>query len=587
VLSRALPTAEGRQRGQPGAIPWIISHVVRYKQHLISFLVLTVIYNVTATLIPVMIGVAFDEVLRTTPDRTRLLRIALEMLALVLAGGLIGLVGNISFEFLTQRLERDARDELYDSLLKKSQTFHNRQQVGELMSRLTNDVRQLSAMMNPGIFLIFDSFLSLVIPLVFIGAIRLELLLAPLLFAIVFIITLIGYMNRLAPIAAQMREQFAVMNATLSETVSGIEVVKATAQEDQSYRMFAALAGRYRDVYVRHGVIQAHYIPSLLLGIAFAGGFLHGVLLLWRGQLSVGELVSYMGLMALLRYPTFISIFSFAMVQLGIVGADRILQLMYEETDVDQSAGTHRAIMRGEIVFENVSFGYGSTSALRNISFQARPGQTLAIVGETGSGKSTLTKLVNRTYDACAGRILIDGVDIREWDLASLRTQIGTIEQDIFLFNRSIADNITFGLAQTVDREIVEQAACRAQADTFIAGLPDGYETVIGEQGVTLSGGQRQRLAIARALLTNPRILILDDSTSAVDSVTEDAIRLAMRTVLQGRTTLLITHRLAQIRTADHILVLQGGWLIDQGVHTELLARCDIYRRIFAHYEDC
>jgi ATP-binding cassette subfamily B protein len=206
-------------------------------------------------------------------------------------------------------------------------------------------------------------------------------------------------------------------------------------------------------------------------------------------------------------------------------------------------------------------------------------------VGQTGSGKSTLTKLVNRTYDATSGRVLVDGVDVREWSMESLRSQISTIEQDIFLFTRTIAENIAFGARGEVTREQIEQAAREAQAHDFIMSFPDGYDTMVGERGVTLSGGQRQRIAIARAFLTNPRILILDDSTSAIDSATEDQIQRAMRRILQNRTTLLITHRISQIRWADHILVLRRGELVAQGTHEELLATSEAYRRIFARYQ--
>jgi len=218
---------------------------------------------------------------------------------------------------------------------------------------------------------------------------------------------------------------------------------------------------------------------------------------------------------------------------------------------------------------------------LRDISFHARPGETIAIVGQTGAGKTTLTKLVNRIFDASAGRVLIDGVDVREWSMDSLRSQIATIEQDIFLFSRTIGENIAFGARAPATRAQIEQAAQLAQAHEFITGLPDGYDTVVGERGVTLSGGQRQRIAIARAFLTDPRILILDDSTSAIDSATEDQIQQAMRHILAGRTTLLITHRLAQIRRADRILLLKNGTLIAQGTHDELLATSPAYQRIF------
>ena len=570
-----------------GPIRWILSHQLRHRRYLVGFLGGSVIMVALNSAIPGLTGSAFDAVLaKDDAGRSRLVAVVIALLVIVLARGVFDLVARMCTEVLAKRLERDARDELYTSLLGKSQTFHNRQRVGDLMARAANDVRQLSSMISPGVDLIVDSMLQGVIPLIFIALIDPRLLLSPLAFAVAFGLAIRHYTRRLNPVSVRMREQFGNLNAGLNEAVRGIEVVKVTAQEVQEQGRFETKARAYRDSFVEQGMVQARYLPPLLLAVATAGGLLHGLLLYRAGELSLGDLVAFLGLMGLLSFPAMISIFTFSLVQLGIVSARRILALMREETELDQNTAGHEATMRGEIVFENVTFGYGDEPVLRKLSFRAEPGQTVAIVGETGSGKSTMTKLVNRIYDTDEGRVLIDGVDVRDWSLDSLRSQISTIEQDIVLFSRPVAENIAFSLGQRADRAEVVRAARDAQAHTFIEELDEGYDTVIGERGVTLSGGQRQRLAIARALLTDPSILILDDSTSAIDSATEDEIQRAIRRILDGRTTLLITHRLSQIRWADKVLLIRRGELVDEGTHDELLQRCPLYQRIFAHYDE-
>jgi ATP-binding cassette subfamily B protein len=585
VANREFSVADEYHYNRTSPVRWISAHVLRNRRFLASFVVASLLTNVLYAALRTFTGAAFDEVLRAHPDRGRLLVLALAILGVVLGGGLFDLAARFSSEIMGKRLERDARDELYLNLLGKSQTFHNRQRVGDIMARANNDMQQLSNMIVPGVDLIVDSFTALIVPIVFIAFMNPQLLAAPLFFTLGFLVTLRIYIRQLNPVAGALREQFGTLNAGLAETVTGIEVVKSAAQEPQERRKFTDHARRYRDLFVRNGQIQARYLPPLVLTVALVGAFLHGLFLVAHGQLSIGGLVTYMGLMGILGFPTNISIFTFSLVQLGIAASARILAILKEETELDENAGGYDREMRGEIVFEHVTFSYGATPMLRDISFRAAPGQTVAIVGQTGSGKSTLTRLVNRTYDVSGGRILVDGVDVRDWSLAALRSQISTIEQDVFLFSKTVAENIGFSLGQRADRAAIEEAARGAQAHDFVTAFTDGYETLVGERGVMLSGGQRQRLAIARALLTDPRMLILDDSTSAIDSATEDEIQQAIRRLLQGRTTLLITHRLSQIRWADKILVLRRGELIDQGTHDELLARCETYRRIFAHYD--
>jgi ATP-binding cassette subfamily B protein len=589
----AQPNREFRVEGEyaydrSGPVRWVISHLLRYKTFLLGFVVSVVLLNVFNSTIPRLTGLAFDQVVGNDPNIRRLLTIAILMLGIVLLRGIVDLVGAFATEFLAQRLERDAREELYISLLGKSQAFHNRQRVGDIMARAANDVRQLNPMINPGVGLITESMIGIVTPLIFIAFLKLDLLIAPMIFVVVFFFALRSYIRQLKPVSGAMRYQFGMMNAGLNETIVGIEVVKATAQEGQEKRKFHLNASLYRDHFVKQGQVQARYLPLLLIGLAISLAFAHGLWLLSRGDLSVGQLVAYMGLMGVLRFPTFISIFTFSLVQLGLAGARRILKLIDEETELDENPGGHKGFIRGEVEFNHVNFrfgGEGDDIALRDLSFRVEPGETVAIVGQTGSGKSTLTRLVNRIYDVNGGSLRIDKRDVRDWNLESLRSQISVIEQEVFLFSRSIADNIGFGLGQEVRIEQIEEAARAAQAHEFISNFQDSYDTIIGERGVTLSGGQRQRLAIARALLTNPRILVLDDSTSAIDSATEDAIQKAINRVLKGRTTFIITHRLSQIRKANTILVLHQGEIVAQGNHEQLLNTSDVYRRIFASRE--
>jgi ATP-binding cassette, subfamily B, bacterial len=594
MTTATVPNAEFRVAGarsfdRRSPLRWVLSHLVHFWPLLLLFFVASTLTSVLFATVPRLTGVAFDVVLQSEPDVRRLLVLALAILGIVLLRGVLDLTASFSVETLGQRLERNARDELYQSLLGKSQTFHERQRVGDVMARASNDVRQLNPMMNPGVALITESLNGLLVPLVFIAFIDARLLVAPIAFEVAFVFALRSYMRQLNPVSGALRRQFGVLSAGLNQTITGIEVVKATAQEPQEQARFGADAGRYRDLFVRQGLVQARYLPLLLLAVALTGAFAHGLHLVSQGDISTGELVAYMGLMGVLRFPAFISIFTFSLVQLGLAGAERILELMRADTELDEGADGHDARVEGELVFERVGFTYqsvpGASPVLRDVSFRVAPGRTVAIVGQTGSGKSTLTKLVNRIYDVGEGRILLDGVDLRDWRLASLRRQVGVIEQDVFLFSRSVADNVSFGLGPEVDRDAVVAAAKAAQAHDFVMALPEGYDTVIGERGATLSGGQRQRLAIARALLTDPRVLILDDATSAIDSATEDAIQRAIYAVQKGRTTLMITHRLSQIRRADLVLVIHGGRLLDSGTHAELLERCGLYQRIFARFD--
>jgi ATP-binding cassette subfamily B protein len=575
--------ANAYRYNRAGPIRWVFSHVWRHKFFVISTVILYLVSWSSYSYARVLIGNAADAILNPTAGDA-LRNIGLGILFILILDGLAALGGSLSIETLAQRLERDSREELYISLLGKSQTFHDQQRVGDIMARATDDVKQLNAMMNPGVMFIFETVLGLTAPMAFLAQIRLDLLLIPLVFIGLYIISVRAYLKVLNPVVKNQREAFGDMNAGLEETISGIETVKASAQEAFERKKFRRNARRYRDYFAQQGRVEARYLPMLFYGVTLGLVFLHSMLLFRQGQLTIPQIITVMGLVGVMRFPVFISIFSFSLVQLGLTGAERILSKINAEADMNENADGHAAAIEGTVTFEDVTFGYDNGTVLHNISFTVNPGETVAIVGQTGSGKSTLTELINRTYDATDGRILIDGVDVRDWNLTALRSQISRIEQDVFLFSRSLAENIAFGAPDTPQDQI-EQAAQEAQAHDFIMSFKDGYQTDVGERGVTLSGGQRQRIALARAFLSDPRILILDDSTSAIDSATEDEIQKAIRRAQQGRTTLLITHRLSQIRWADHILLLDQGRLIGRGTHDELLRTSPDYRRIFARYD--
>jgi ATP-binding cassette subfamily B protein len=566
---------------------WVLSHMWRYKWLFILAFIFSVVDFFSYSQSPVLVGRVAGELLHPSGDANKLLMLSLGVLAVQTLSSVAFLTGSWLIETLAQHLEADSREELYVSLLGKSQTFHDRQRVGDIMARATDDVRQLNFMLSPGMRFIYETFLGIFVPLFYIAFIRADLLLVPCLFVVAYAVAVRRYTRRLNPVVGKQRELFGKLNAGLEESISGIEIVKASVQEAFERKRFRENARRFRDAFVEQGHVEARYLPMLLFGITLGFTFLHAMILYRDGTITLAQVIAVMGLMNVLRFPVFISIFSFSLLQQGLAGAARILTIIRAETELDENIGGHGQSIQGTITFENVTFFHesdASTPILENLSFEVKAGQTVAIVGQTGSGKSTLVQLINRTYDVSSGRILVDGVDVREWDLNVLRSQISKIEQDVFLFSRTIAENIAFGAPDT-PQERIEQVAQEAQAHDFIKSFSEGYQTKVGERGVTLSGGQRQRIALARAFLSNPRILILDDSTSAIDSATEDEIQKAIRRAQEGRTTLLITHRLSQIRWADMILVLDHGKVAAAGSHDYLLRTSPLYRRIFARYD--
>ncbi len=564
-----------------GAGIWIFSHAVRY-WYLFFLMTVGAFGNAAlAAVIPVMSGMAFNLIAGKEQQPFSLLTIALLIAGSQIVRGVLQFGRNFGAELMAQKMERDIREELFVSLLGKSMTFHNLQPVGDTMARATNDVREVNFMFSPGLNLVIGSANFLLLPVLVAPTYHPSLILVPLFFIVGYFLSLGFYLWELSPITTEVRSSFGKLNTRLSEAMDGIETVKGLAQEESEIEKFEDNTQAFRNHSVRQGDIEARFIPLLLLALAEAGGLLHALLLFKQQVLDIGSVVAYFGLIQMFGFPTFTSLWAYSQVSLGISGARRVLELIKRETNLDQNASGHSGIIRGEVEFRHVTFAYpDSEPVLQDISFRIQPGHTVALVGQTGSGKTTMVKLINRTYDVQQGEVLVDGVNVKDWNLETLRRGISMIEQDIFLFSRSIADNVAFGKPSSEQAEI-EKAAKAAQADDFIAEFQEGYETVIGERGVTLSGGQRQRLALARAFLTDPHILILDDSTSSIDSATEDKIQRAIYTAAKGRTTFLITHRISQIRWADLIIVLRKGTVAAIGNHETLLESSEAYRRIF------
>ncbi len=588
-----------------GPLRWIWSHIRRNPLLIAAIFVGGAGNAGLAAALPVLIGIGFDAVVgENGPNLRLLLTMALLMVGSQLLRSVLQLGRNFGSEVLGQRLERDARQELYASLLGKSMGFHDLHATGDLMARATNDVRELALMMAPGFNLVIGSLNFLIVPLIISPTIHPDLIWTPLGFAATYVVAMYLYLRELSPVTTDVRSSFGLLNAGLTESIEGIETVKGAAQEENEVGRFREHARRFRNAFVAQGRVEGRFLPLLLLGIAQGTAFWHALVLYQTRTISIGDVVSYMGLIQLFGFPVFVSIFAYSQASSGISSARRILELVRSETQLDVNEAGAQQTIRGDVRFDDVTFFYdivgedkvGEDEAepgeaelgeqhpsLADVSFSVAPGQTLALVGQTGAGKSTVSKLLNRTYDATSGRVLVDGVDVREWDLATLRRQISIIEQDIFLFSRTIAENIAFGKPDASEAEI-EAAARAAQAHDFITGFPDGYGTVVGERGTMLSGGQRQRVALARAFLTDPAILVLDDSTSAIDSATEDQIQRAIEAATEGRTTILITHRLSQIRWADKIVVLQRGRVAAVGTHEELLEESKAYQEIFARF---
>ncbi len=487
-------------------------------------------------------------------------------------------------EWIGQRVAYDIRNAIYDRLQRLSYAYHDQQQTGQIMSRATQDVEAVRWYVSMSVLRGIYVLLLLVSVLVLMLVMNWKLALVVWAF-IPFIVWRSTVMAlTLRPIWTKVQDGLARIATVLQEALTGARVVKAFAREEYEGEKFRREAEAvFEDSYMSSRV-QAKNAPlmsGLWLGATAATLWVGGTEVA-AGRMEIGELAAFLLYLAVLQMPVRVLGWIIMVASRANAAGQRIYEILDAESAVkEKSDAVELTSVKGEVVFNDVSFSYDSISpVLANVDLHARPGEVIALMGPTGSGKTTIVNLMPRFYDVTAGAISIDGIDIRDAQLASLLQVIGTVQQDVFLFSATIADNISYG-AVGATREAIEEAAKAAQIHDFIKGLPEGYETWVGERGTTLSGGQKQRMALARTLLMNPCILILDDSTSSVDTETEFLIQNTLNALMEGRTTFVIAQRLRTVKMADQILVLQDGKVVERGKHDELLAIDGLYRQIY------
>jgi ABC-type multidrug transport system fused ATPase/permease subunit len=511
-------------------------------------------------------------------------------LGLILAIGVVKAVLMVGRRLISGRqalgVEFDMRNGLYSHLLRLSFGYYDRHQTGQLMSRATVDLQGVRFFLGYGLIFFFQNALTVLSATAAMFWFDWQLALIALAITPVLIALAYRYSHISHPVLRDVQQKMADVATVAEENIVGVHVVKAFAQERQEERKFARRSEAVFDQSLNANRQRAFYVPliSFIPLLAQAAILLVGGRMVANGQLSLGDFFVFNLLLGLLIFPLRSLGMWIGQAQRATASGERIFEVIDEPEEIaDALEAFTLPPGRGRIQFENVGFTYGvGRPVLEDIDLEIAPGKTIALIGHTGSGKTTLTSLVPRFYDVSSGRVVIDGVDVRDVKLASLRSAIGVISQDPFLFSATVRENIAFGKADATDEE-VERASRLAQAHEFVERLPDGYDTVIGERGITLSGGQRQRVAIARALIVDPRILILDDATASVDATTEAQIRLGLREAMRGRTTLIIAHRLSTIALADEIVVLDRGRVVARGEHDELLETSAVYREIYEH----
>ena len=535
-------------------------------------------------LIPWLIGRAVNAI--QAGEQPDLLPLAL---AIVAAGILrlgLTLVRRVVAGKVSLAVEFDLRQRFYAHLQRLELGFFDGQQTGQLMSRATVDLQSIRFFLGYGLIFITQNLLTIVLASAVMFVLEPWLALLALAPAPFIVYTASRYNRVSRPAVQEVQQRLAELTAEAEENVSGIRIVKAFAREEHQLQRFRRAVARVFDQSIYTTRLQATFSPLLgllpQLGIALV--LLIGGRQVIAGDLSLGAFTAFYTYVVMLASPMRMLGMALGMAQRAIASGNRLFEVLDREPGIESPAGAPALPAGGgRVELRGVTLRYdGAAPALTAVDLAVEAGHTVALVGPSGSGKTSLVALIARLYDPSEGSVLVDGVDVREVDVPSLRSQIAFVADDSFLFSASVAENIAYARPDAT-REEIELAARRAQADEFIRDLPGGYETVVGERGLTLSGGQRQRVAIARALLADPRILILDDATSAVDASTEAAIKAGLREAMEGRTTFVIAHRLSTVSLADEVIVIDAGRIVDRGTHAELLEGCGFYREIAEH----
>ena len=556
-----------------------------YKWSLAVSVVLAVGSQAAAVAVAFLTGGGLERAVESAELRT-IWTFALAILVIGLVRSLLMLGRRLISGRQALGVEFDMRNGLYSKLLRLSFGFYDRHQTGQLMSRATVDLQSVRFFLGYGLIFFFQHVMTIVGVTAVMFFLDWRLALTATAITPLIIYVAYRYSSVSHPVLRDVQQKMADVATVAEESIVGVHVVKSFAQEQAQGEQFAKRSEAVFGRSVEANRQRALYVPvlSFLPLVAQAIVLLVGGRMVVSGSLGLGAFITFNVLVAMLIMPLRMLGMWIGQAQRATASGERIFEVMDEPEEVaDKPDAIELPPGEGRLRFENVTFGYDEARpVLEGIDLELEPGTTVALIGHTGSGKTTLASLVPRFYDVDAGLITIDGVDVRDAKLASLRRSIGAVAQDPFLFSASVRENIAFGRPDATDEQ-VEHAARLAQAAEFIDELPEGYDTVIGERGITLSGGQRQRIAIARALLVDPRILILDDATASVDATTEARIRLGLREAMKGRTTIIIAHRLSTLALADELVVLDRGRVAARGTHDDLLRRSPVYREIYEH----